>query len=150
MTIMESLSLKSENIYDPIRKKWVSATPEEQIRQHLIRHMVEILGYPPLWLAIEKELSHFVSNLSQSVRDLAKRRADILVLAPGALSPLLLIECKAVALNQTFIQQVLGYNDLIQAPFVSLANGNEVMTGHFDAEKGRYCFEKGLPAFADL
>ncbi len=141
---------KCEPIYDPIRKKWVAATPEEKIRQYLIRHMTEKLGYPPLWMAIEKELAQLPHVQPKSAMEIVKRRADILVFAPNTVSPLLLIECKATALSQAFAQQVIGYNALVKAPFVSLANGKQVLTGHYDPELGKYCFESGLPSFADL
>lgn len=156
MQTTASSSLKSEKmkrcepIYDSIRKKWVAATPEEKIRQHLIRHMIEKLGYPSLWMAIEKELAQLPHIQPKSAMEIAKRRADILVFAPNTQSPLLLIECKATALNPVFIQQVTGYNEVVKAPFVSLANGKQVMTGYYNAELGKYCFENGLPHFADL
>lgn len=141
---------KCEPIYDPIRQKWVAATPEEKIRQYLISHMTQKLGYPALWMAIEKELAQLPHILPQSAMEIVKRRADILVFAPHTLSPLLLIECKATALSQAFLQQVIGYNTLVKAPFVSLANGKQVMTGYYNAELGKYCFESGLPRFTDL
>ncbi|MFC2049268.1 type I restriction enzyme HsdR N-terminal domain-containing protein [Chlamydiota bacterium] len=143
-------SKKAEPIYDPIRKKWVESTPEEEIRQHLVRHMIAMLGYPPLWMAIEKELAQLPSLQLKPAQEIAKRRADILVFAPHTHSPLLMIECKALPLTEAFTQQVIGYNTFVQAPFVALANGKEVLTGHYSAEKGRYCFEKGLPHFVSL
>ena len=141
---------KCEPIYDPIRKKWVAATPEEKIRQHLIRHMTEKLGYPSLWMAIEKELAQLPHIQLKSSMEIVKRRADILVFAPHTLSPLLLIECKATPLNQAFVQQVIGYNSVVESPFVCLANANQVMTGYYNTELGKYCFENGLPHFSDL
>lgn len=140
---------KEGSLFDPIRKKWVEATPEEKIRQHLIRYMIDTLGYPPLWMAVEKELSQLPHLQLTPTMEIAKRRADILVFAPHTLSPLLLIECKAVPLTEA-IEQVVGYNALVQAPFVALANGKEVMTGHYNAELGRYCFNHGMPSFEAL
>lgn len=141
---------KKEPIYDPIRKKWVEAAPEEEIRQHLVRYMIDKLGYPPLWMAIEKELAQLPHLKLKPAIEIAKRRADILVFAPHTHSPLLLIECKAVALTEAFTQQVIGYNAVVKAPFVALANGRQVMTGHFEAALSQYRFERGLPSFEGL
>ena len=128
----------------------MAATPEEKIRQYLICHLTQKLGYPSLWMAIEKELAQLPHIQPQSTMGIVKRRADILVFAPHSLSPLLLIECKATPLSEAFIQQVIGYNALVKAPFVSLANGEQVLTGCYNPEQGKYCFENGLPHFSDL
>lgn len=144
MAIMGSSNLRSSTLYDPIRKKWVEKTPEECIRQLLILHMIEQLGYPPALIAVERELSSFKGAQEHSA--VPKRRVDILVFnksSAGALTPLLMIECKAVALTPKFTQQLVGYNSFIGAPFIALANGKDVLTGHYDGEQ--YRFQPGLP-----
>jgi Type I restriction enzyme R protein N terminus (HSDR_N) len=145
---------KNDSLYDPIRKKWVDKTPEEAIRQLLIRHMLEKLGYPPTLIAIEKELSQLPHLKLKSTDQVPRRRADIIVFAKGeekgTLSPLLMIECKAVPLLPKFAQQVIGYNTFIGAPFVALANERQVLTGCYDKVAGMYRFKLGLPRFEEL
>ena len=51
---------------------------EEQIRQELLKKMVEELGYPPSLLVIEKELKD-LPHLQGSSFPFPKRRLDILV-----------------------------------------------------------------------
>jgi len=154
MEIME-LSRQSNQLFDPVRKKWVEATPEEIIRQGLIEKMLGELGYPLSFLSVEKELS-LLPHLQLTERDaIPKRRADVIVYAKNihpdyALSPLLMIECKAVPLTPKFAQQVVGYNAVVQAPYLALANGDQVLTGHFDQQVGHYHFEPGLPAYQAL
>jgi hypothetical protein len=149
MAIMASLNQKNR-LFDPIRKKWVVATPEEHIRQHLLLYMLESLGYPRRYITVEKEIALLPHLKSGLMTDIAKRRADILVCAPKSFAPLLLIECKAVPLTETCMQQVIGYNSFVDAPFVSLANGEEVLTGHYQSQTQTYHFEKGLPSFESL
>jgi len=149
MTIMVSLNQKNE-LFDPIRKKWVEKTPEEIIRQALIQKMLNELGYPLSLLAVEKELSK-LPHLSL-VSNLPKRRADIIVFAKNihsefSLFPLLMIECKATLLMPKFVQQVVGYNRVVKAPFIAVANDRQLITGSFDSEVGVYSFKKGLPSF---
>lgn len=145
-------SSKSSKIYDKVRQKWVEATPEELIRQQLIDQMLGELGYPLSFLSIESELAQ-LPHLKLVPRDeVPNRRADIIAFQKTGveLLPLLMVECKAVPLTPKFAQQVVGYNEVVQAPFVALANQTQVLTGYFDHEAGHYEFKEGLPSYASL
>jgi hypothetical protein len=144
----------AELVYCTIRKEWVALLPEEEVRQRLIKLMVEQLGYPISLLVVEKSLKQ-MPHLSRGERKLPERRADLLCYAPGihkehALYPLLLIECKAVKLTSKVISQVLGYNIYLQACFVAIANQEEIKTGWFDPATKQYRFAQGLPAYEVL
>lgn len=151
-------SSKSKNkafFYDPIRQGWVKETPEEAIRQALLKKMVDELGYHPSSISVEKEL-HKLPHLSlRSPHEIPKRRADIIVFAPGihpqyALFPLLLIECKALPLSQKIAQQVISYNDSVQAPFVAIANDTQVWTGYYRKKEHSFHFEEGLLPYKQM
>lgn len=116
-----------------IRKKQVADTPEERVRQTLLRKMVAELGYPKGLISVE--------------RGVGCRRADI-VCYTKEMSPLLLIECKAGPLNDAAIRQALGYNGKIKAPFVAIANANEAITFWFEGEKS--VSVPFLPVFKEL
>ncbi|MCB1110710.1 MAG: type I restriction enzyme HsdR N-terminal domain-containing protein [Chlamydiia bacterium] len=117
------LSPQNKQIYDPIRKKWVDAFPEEIVRQHLLNHLVKDLGYPPHVMIIEKQLSELPHLQNTKV---PSRRIDILCLESETLRPLLLIECKAVSIREKMFAQPLGYNAFIGAPLICLANQEEL------------------------
>lgn len=118
MAVMVS-SPQRKQIYDPIRKKWVDALPEEMVRQKILGHLVNQLGYPPHAVVIEKKLSELPQVLEEKVPN---RRIDILCLESETLRPLLLIECKAMPLQKKMFAQALGYNAYIKAPLICLAN----------------------------
>lgn len=129
--------------------------PEERIRQAWIQTMIQDLGYPKQWIAIEKELSSLPHLSLIPKKELPKRRVDILVFAPHLhpdypLYPLLMIECKVAPLEPKFAHQVLGYNTYVQAPFIALANQQEILVGTFDAGANLTRFTRGLPSFKDL
>lgn len=147
---MASLKSKNDKIYDSIRKKWVEPTPEELIRQRLIRYMIDKLGYLPSLIAIEKQLAQLPHLHATPLAKIANRRLDVVVFAKGTLLPLLLIECKAVPLTPAFAQQVIGYNAYVRAPYIALANEKQILTGYYCEEKGVYRFESGLPTFETL
>ena len=140
-------------LYCLIRKDWVAALPEEQVRQHLLQYMIEKLSYPATLIAVEqplRQLPHLsVSDLSR----IPDRRADVLCFAKtgdDVLQPLLLIECKAVKLTSGVINQVLGYNHYVGARFIALVNQEEVRTGWYDPAKKGYSFIDFLPTYPSL
>lgn len=156
MAILE-LSKSNEppaTVYDPVRRQFVAATPEEVIRQKWLKSMVEERGFPLPLLAVEKELRG-LPHLQGEAKTLPRRRIDIVAFAKGIhplfpLFPLLLIECKAVDLNPRFARQVIGYNGVIGARFIALANQEEFLLGSFDEESGMFKFKEGLPTYQSL
>ena len=138
-------------LFDPIRKLWVAATPEEQVRQQWLSAMIGELGFPPALIAVEKRLCE-LPHVRGSVPD---RRIDIACFAPGIhpehpLYPLLLIECKAEAPTSAAVEQALGYNRHVQACFVAIAGGPEIRVSYFDAAHKRDVTLHFLPAYAQL
>ena len=106
-------------INDPVRRRFVALTPEERVRQDLLRRMIKELGYPLGLLAVEKELQ-------------TGRRVDLLCYAPRLLCPLLIIECKAKPCTEEAKKQAMGYNASLGAPFICVADSSEVHTLWFE------------------
>ena len=77
-------------IYDIIRRKLVSLTPEEWVRQHIINFLVNYKNFNKTLIAVERKLSYLNSF----------KRFDILVFNNKA-EPEILIECKAPTVNLT-------------------------------------------------
>jgi hypothetical protein len=103
-------------IFDVIRRIYVTLTPEEWVRQHVIHTLISFKNYPKTLISIEKGLN---------VNQLAKR-TDIVVFTKNIL-PFLLIECKAPeeAINETVLRQALTYNLEKKAPYICITNGVE-------------------------
>lgn len=147
--------MSAKELYCPVRQLRVQVQPEEEVRQKLIHFLTERLRFPLSGLAVEKAL-HQMPHLALSGKEpLPDRRADIVSFAKGIhpehdLYPLLLIECKAVPLNQGVIQQVLGYNRHLGAYFVAIANADEVQMGWHDPEKGETRFVPYIPTYDQL
>ena len=66
-----------DKLFDPIRKIFVPALPEEKIRQDLINKMIHKLGFPPSLIAVEKDLKH-LPHIKDKSFSANKRRADII------------------------------------------------------------------------
>jgi len=108
----------TEEVFDPLRKKWIVLTPEEWVRLNFIQFLLEVKKYPVSLIAIEKEIK--LGEL--------KKRFDILVYNSKH-EPWLMVECKAmdVQLNEGVLQQLLRYNMGLQVPFIIITNGNYTM-----------------------
>ncbi len=108
------------SLYDPIRCKKVANTPEERVRQALLRHMVDCLSFPKGLIGVEKKIAA------------GFRRVDIVVFKKNDehLIPLLLVECKASALDEeTAFRQATGYRAACGLPpFWCLAHAAGIRT----------------------
>ena len=143
----------ADSLFCPLRKKWVSALPEEKIRQALVHDMTQRLGFPLGSIVLEKSLSQ-LPHLQTST-SLPKRRADLIVLAKNLhpqypFYPLLLVECKAVPLTQKVLRQIVGYNQFVKACFIAAVNQTTAYTGWYDPEQQDYCFQEGLVSYERL
>jgi hypothetical protein len=143
-----------EKLYCLVRKSYVSATPEEVVRQQLVSHMIHNLSYPSSYLALEKELNQ-VPHLNLNDKEIPNRRADLICFGKDIhpqfpLYPLLLVECKAVRITSRTLNQVAGYNHFLGAYFIAVVNGQEIRTGWYDSETKEYKFVKNLPSYTQL
>lgn len=146
--------MTTRRLFDEIRQKWVAATPEEIVRQSLLRTMICELGYPKHLIVIEKELSE-LPHLTARRHEVPKRRADLLVYTPGngsdaPVRPLLLIECKERGLTQAAREQVIGYNHFVGAPYIGIAAQEGIEIGRFDSRSDNFRFISYIPSYLSL
>jgi len=127
---------QSKQIFDSIRKRFVALTPEEWVRQNLIRFMTDVYKYPEALIAIEKMVK--VNGLTQ--------RADVVVYDKTA-KPWLIAECKAphVKLSQDTFLQAARYNHTLDVSYLMLTNGHE----HYCLKRTDVAFEfmESLPEY---
>ena len=127
-----------EYIFDSIRKKYLILTPEEWVRQHFVRLLVDHLNYPPGLFQLERQHDYFKS----------KKRSDILVFDSDR-KPLLLIECKSFdrKINQQTLDQVAMYNKTTNAPFIGVTNG--LIHFAWKMVEGKYAQLEQFPSYPD-
>ena len=131
----------SENkvsIFDEIRKKFMLMTPEEWVRQNVVRFLLEEKKYPKSYINVEKIIK--MNGLT--------KRYDIVVFQPNG-KIFLLIECKApeVPISQNTFDQIARYNMVLEAEFLMVTNGLNHYFCMMDYEKEQYQFLKDLPDF---
>jgi type I site-specific restriction-modification system R (restriction) subunit len=101
-------------VFDPLRRRFVALTPEEEVRQKVLYLLVEHLQVPAGLVAVEYSVK--VNGLD--------KRADVVVFGTEG-RPLMVVECKApsVALTQAVLEQALRYHSSLQPKFLLLSNG---------------------------
>jgi hypothetical protein len=130
-----------QEIFDPVRHKFVALSPEEWVRQHLIAYLIEIKGYPVSMIGVEKQL--MLNKLP--------KRFDLVIFARNA-SPFLLVECKApgVEITENTFDQAARYNMLLHAEYFLITNGLEHYTCRIDYERRQYIFIEEIPHFGEV
>src|SRR5690606_4344052 len=117
-------------IFCSIRKKWLKLTPEEWVRQHVVRFLIEEKKYSPS--AINTETIVLINGM--------KKRADIIVFKKE--KPFLVVECKAptIAITQETFDQIARYNLELGADFLMVTNGLDHYYCQMDYENKAYVF----------
>ena len=104
----------SGEIFDPLRRKYVARTPEEEVRQAVIAWLRDSKGVPEVRMESEYGFTY----------NRRRYRADVLVF-DRQLQPQLLIECKApgVKLDAAVVDQVVRYTRVLPVRYVMVTNG---------------------------
>ncbi len=133
--------MDKEEIFDPLRKKNVRRTPEEEVRQSVIRWLNEAQGVPVTMMASEYG---FTYNGRQY-------RADILVF-DRTLHPLLLVECKApsVTLDRNVIEQAIRYDRVLDVKYILITNGKTSYLCRRDPHTGDFAFTAEVPTYEQM
>jgi type I site-specific restriction-modification system R (restriction) subunit len=128
-------------VFDPVRKRHVSLTAEEWVRQHFLYFLIIHKNVPPSLIAVEASIKY--NNLS--------KRCDIVVYNRNG-QPVLIVECKApeVEINQDVFQQVAMYNMTLKVRFLVFTNGMDHYICEVDHEKGSFRFLKDIPDFEEM
>lgn len=125
-------------VFDPVRRKFVALTPEEWVRQHVIRFLNEDRKYPLSLIHVEGGLE--INNL--------KKRFDILVYNNLG-KPELLVECKApsVKISQAVFDQAARYNLAFNVRLLFVSNGIDHYCCQIDFDSNNITFLNSIPLY---
>lgn len=131
----------SENklyIFDIVRKKFVSLTPEEWVRQHTIQFLLKEKKYPQSLMNVEKQIQ---------VNQLTKRYDIVVYRSDGSI--FLAVECKApqVKITRQIFDQIARYNMTLKAENLMITNGLHHIFYQIDYVNQKYVFLEELPDF---
>ncbi|MBE7685294.1 type I restriction enzyme HsdR N-terminal domain-containing protein [Tenacibaculum piscium] len=125
-------------IFDNLRKKYLVLTPEEWVRQHFVRFLMEEKKYPASLIAIEKQL----------VLNTLQKRTDIVIFSSDG-TPNIIVECKApkIKIAQDTFDQIARYNLKLKANFLVVTNGLSHYFCKLDTKNETYIFLKDIPDY---
>ena len=128
-----------EQIWYPLRKKEVAATPEERVRQWFIVQLRDAFGVP----------EHMMNSEVGFKFGAKSWRADILVYDRAG-QPLAVVECKRpdVALYAHVIEQAMRYNSVLDVRFLVVTNGN--LTYLYRLEGGVFVPCDRIPTYEEM
>lgn len=149
---MSSLNLPSYNakirktdngleIFDSLRRKYVTLTPEEWVRQHFVNYLITEKGYPQSLMVNEETIKH--NSIS--------RRCDTVVYSKQ-LEPIMIIEYKEsnVAITQKVFDQVEGYNNMLKVRYIVVSNGITHFCCKMDYDNLTSEYLSEIPNYQDL
>lgn len=129
-----------EDIFDPLRKKYVRLTPEENVRQWFIRLLNRSAGVP---------MTHMMSEVKLT---LGKKlfRADIMIYDRN-LNATCIVECKKpeVRLDKEVLDQAIRYNMAVPVPYICITNRKSI---YFCRRRAGniYDFISYIPGYAEM
>lgn len=126
-------------VFDPLRRRYVALTPEEEVRQKVLFLLVEHLKVPAGRVAVEYSLK---------VNGLDKRTDAVVFGAEGF--PLMIVECKAstVTLTEAVLDQAVRYHSALRPKYLLLTNGTT--TYCYQAEGQKLLSMDHLPDYAEM
>lgn len=103
-------------VFDPVRRKFVVLTPEEEVRQFVIRFLREACSVPLGYISCEASLHLYGMDFRYDL-SVRNRKGE----------PVMLIECKrpSIPLGNKVLEQAMRYNIKLQERFVVITNGTD-------------------------
>ena len=128
-------------MFDPVRRKEVAHTPEEEVRRTLVAHLHTVCGAPYHLMSCE-----YVLKAGRK-----KYRADI-VLFDKQGQPLLLAECKApsIPIDRSVFEQIVTYNRVLKVPYLLLTNGIDTFFCRHHPLENRFEALSEIPSYTEM
>lgn len=125
-------------IYDQLRHKYLLWTPEEEVRQQVLAHLIDDLHYPKGLIAVEAGLRY----------NKRMKRTDIVVYNNQG-KPHMLVECKRpqTKIGKEAIFQLATYNNALDANILVLTNGDEMICLRANREENKLTALESIPPY---
>lgn len=135
--------MERNTVWDPLRKKDVALTPEEDVRQWFIVQLNTLMKVP-----MHQMMSEVGFRLGEK-----RFRADIVVYGRNA-HPLAVVECKRpdVDIDSDVLGQAVRYNMVLDVRFIFITNGRSTYVCRRRAGDGprRYEFINEIPSYEEM
>ena len=130
-----------QQTFDPIRKCYVTLTPEEWVRQHFVHYLTDQKGYPSSLMG--NEVSIMLNGM--------KRRCDTVVY-DRQLQPRMIVEYKApgVKITREVFAQISRYNLTLRVDYLIISNGLQHYCCKMDYNRNGVEFLTDIPDYENM
>ncbi len=138
-SITLKIMTERQTVWDPLRKKEVALTPEEEVRQWFIGVLADTVKVP-----MHMMMSEAGFRLGEK-----QFRADILVYDRKA-RPLMVVECKRpeVELTREVLDQAIRYNMVLDVKYMIITNGTKTYV--CARRDGGFVFTDKVPTYEEM
>ena len=129
------------HVFDFLRRKYVTLTPEEWVRQHFVEWLITDKAFPAALMGNEVSLT----------QNGIARRCDTVV-GDRTGQPLVIVEYKAPTINitQKTFDQIVRYNMVLHARYLIVSNGLNHYCCQIDYDNNNYRFLEEIPQYHEL
>lgn len=138
------IKMKGNQIFDPIRDKYVALTPEERVRQQTVQFLLQHMNVPPDHLGVEVALSTLGDKGN-------RKRIDICIFdAKNNLCGI--VECKAnyIGYGEAPFQQALDYVTTIGVRSYFVVDGRNIIGYYYDKINDQFIQMETIPSYDEL
>ena len=138
------LQIEDNRIYDPIRKKFVVLTPEEKVRQQMLKFMLQRLKVPADKIGVERTL-HSLGDIGNW------KRVDICIF--GANDKILaIIECKADCTRSCGDPycQAIDYVESLKVQNYFVVDYWDIIGYHYNYERNQFDPIEVIPTYEEM
>ena len=128
-------------IFDSSRKKYVSLTPEEWVRQNFVSYLIKEKKFPA---------GRLVNEYTVELNGMKKRSDTVVFDSFG--NPFVIVEYKApsVKITQDVFDQIVRYNMVLKVTYLIVSNGLSHFCCKINYETNSYSFLREIPSYSDL
>lgn len=128
-------------IFDRLRRRFVTLTPEEWVRQHFVNYLIREKGYSEMLIANEIQI-----DLNRQ-----KKRCDSVVHNNEG-QPIIIVEYKSpdVKITQEVFDQIANYNIVLKVRYLIVSNGMQHYCCLIDYNKQTFCYLPEIPHYNEL
>ena len=128
-------------VFDSLRRKYVTLTPEEWVRQHFVNYLIQYKGYPKGLMGNEVMIQ--LNN--------TKKRCDT-VLFRRDLTARMIVEYKAphIEITQAVFNQITRYNMVLKVDYLIVSNGLQHYCCKIDYDNMKCTFLRDIPTYDEL
>lgn len=129
------------HVFDILRRKYVSLTPEEWVRQQFVHYLIIYKGYP----------AECIGNEVSITLNGTRKRCDSVVYGTSA-EPLMILEYKSpgIEITQRVFEQISRYNIKLKVKWLIVSNGMQHFCCSINYESGSCQFVEDIPDYINI